>query len=653
MNKSFYLLKYKRLKQKNITNILTTIAKRTPRYIRNRKLFYDVNNDDKFCKNLIPGKIRNQPVNKFGCNLFSPSKKNNIDNDFSRLFDTKKIISKADKIISNKMQIFNKPVNYISGFPSWNSSIDKSSTWPLKEYTRINYQDYRKYGDPRYAWELNRFLHLIDLGRASWLTLNNKYSKRICEEINNWIIENPFLYGINWVEGIEVGIRSINWVITFDLISKTSSIDNVLDSFVETLYLHGYYLEENLSDKWITNNNHIIAELAGLAFIGNFFKNYSFGQKWFNFALDNLILELENQVMDDGFIWESSTGYHKFVTEMIYLVERLASKENDPRSKVLKKILDPMLIALHYSIKPNGDICRIGDSDDAVVLKFSNNTNFPDFLNSASISYSDDNLFFGKEHSEYSFWINGYSVVPKETNKEQFKVFSDSGLIFYNNILNGEKFWCCFNAGNQHEKYLGAGHRHADILSLNVNLNGNDLIVDSGTYKYFDSKVIRDYFKGTIAHSTTNIRNKSQIKFKERFETSLKYNAISKITFIDKENYKVTAEHDGYVKDFSTILERNISFSEKVEIIDSSRSSNNNQTNVNLVIPFDVKTEIINDNCVILNDLFEIIIKTENVKTRIYDSFLSKSYGVLRKCKIVQFTSADKQIKTDLKIRNN
>jgi hypothetical protein len=51
----------------------------------------------------------------------------------------------------------------------------------------------------------------------------------------------------------------------------------------------------------------------------------------------------------------------------------------------------------------------------------------------------------------------------------------------------------------------GAGHSHADALSLIVRKSDEEILIDPGTYTYVGDPHWRDWFRGTAAHNTIRI----------------------------------------------------------------------------------------------------------------------------------------------------
>jgi hypothetical protein len=79
--------------------------------------------------------------------------------------------------------------------------------------------------DIKIPWELSRFQHLPVLGRAYQLSGDGKYSKVFIDHVSDWLNHNSYLLGTNWVCAMEIGVRAINWIISFELF-KNANIDN-------------------------------------------------------------------------------------------------------------------------------------------------------------------------------------------------------------------------------------------------------------------------------------------------------------------------------------------------------------------------------------------------------------------------------------------
>ena len=63
-------------------------------------------------------------------------------------------------------------------------------------------------------WEISRLQHLTLLATAWFVSGDEAYACRVAEQLRSWWRENPFLSGIHWTNGIELGVRliSLAWI---------------------------------------------------------------------------------------------------------------------------------------------------------------------------------------------------------------------------------------------------------------------------------------------------------------------------------------------------------------------------------------------------------------------------------------------------------
>jgi hypothetical protein len=98
--------------------------------------------------------------------------------------------------------------------------------WSAKKF----YKDI-KFGDKpgvdvKVPWGLSRMQHLpqLTLLYSSYHDKNssikyNKYSQEFRNQILDFISTNPVGYGVNWACPMDVAIRAINWLVSYDIFS--------------------------------------------------------------------------------------------------------------------------------------------------------------------------------------------------------------------------------------------------------------------------------------------------------------------------------------------------------------------------------------------------------------------------------------------------
>src|SRR5208337_789658 len=186
------------------------------------------------------------------------------------------------------------------------------------------------------------------LACAWWLTGHAKYAERAALHLTSWWRDNPFLEGIHWTSGIEVGLRLISWTWIRALLADWNGCRDLFDgndTFAQQLDQHQRYVAA-LYSRGSSANNHLIAELAGLACASAAFPWFRQSAAWQRWSCRQLVQEARQQTHVDGFNREQASDYHLFVFEMLLaasLVTRLAGK---PLASAMDEVLQRMADAL-------------------------------------------------------------------------------------------------------------------------------------------------------------------------------------------------------------------------------------------------------------------------------------------------------------------
>ena len=397
------------------------------------------------------------------------------------------LLSKADEILEHKFNLLGK--NYFSQDLSGdNNSTYKQINWhydPSSGYTFPNDVWYRfvikrvpDWVDIKYPWELSRCQHFILLGEAYTLIKDEKYALEYRSQILDWIENNPVRYGINWSNTMEVGIRVANWTLALLYFIKSSHItENFLSKYFQSVLQHGYHIYHNLENLQPATSNHYIGDLFGLYILSSVYPFLDQSQKWLKFSKKELEKEIIRQTDEDGWDYESSTAYHRLVTEMFIYIYIIADYLNQPFSDSYINRLNKMLGVLNIIQKSDNTIPQIGDNDSGCSLVF---------------YFDNDNL---NVNSLTRLAHRNNLITPKKTSG--FLKHENRGLYIYKN----DDIYFLITAGPK--KLIGLGsHAHNDILSFVLNINGEDILVDPGTYIYMSDTVKRNHFRSIASHNT-------------------------------------------------------------------------------------------------------------------------------------------------------
>ena len=473
------------------------------------------------------------------------------------------ILVVADKICENKINLFSKEINF--GLKvDWNRDFISGKKWPEN---KVNYRS-SQVGDPKDIWELNRHQFLPLLGKAFFLTRNEKYSQKALEFIDTWIDQNPPYKGINWASSIEFSIRQISWLWTLKFISDSRHLNEAIKRKIKaSMFLQTHYITKHLSF-YSSAGNHLISELACMIFVG-----ICLDQKdWVKKALRILNEQIDDQIYSDGVGTEQSSSYQVHTMEFYTLALLAAIDINiTPPEKILES-LHRGAVFINSISDENGNLFSIGDNDSGEILKLSHTyKNNKTLVNMISLLTNDNRLLQPDCHlDEKSFWLLGpqkYSSLIKYAKNEPRKVkdsFPDGGYYLLRNDLNKKKILILFDCGPIGMKPM-AGHGHADALSFILFVNDFPVFIDPGTYTYFKNDFWRNYFRGTTAHNTLTINKKNQVIFGGRFLVA-KQGICECLEWVP--SHKVSGQFKGYSKRREkTVHLRTINFDTKDGVV--------------------------------------------------------------------------------------
>ncbi len=464
----------------------------------------------------------------------------------------KKLLNEASKLVQHKFSFFALNDKNLGEKINWHKDYLNEKICENKFYSDINFKDYKKNGDIKYIWELNRFMHFYPLIQAFIVTEDEKYANELKSQIFDWISNNEYLKGVNWTSSLEVSIRLYSWIWAYFSL-KTCGYKfkkNEEKIFFKYLILHAKYICRHLSSH-SSANNHLIGELSGLVLFSCLFKFENFSEKIIKKALPKLEKELIKQTFEDGLNKEQAFAYHLFVYDFTAPIALLLKKNNIKTSDKFLTTLKKMSQTLKLLCDESLNLPNIGDSDDGYVIKNSSLNRKSQIifaLNSASILFNENSLKITEELDEktlllaadnYEFFKNMKLI---DFDKKS-KYLKNSGYILFKDTKNH----LLMDVGN-----LGflsiAAHGHADALSLTLNRGGREFLIDSGTYSYHTKEKWRNYFKGTSAHNTLEVDGQNQSKTTGNFMWMQKADVEIEEIRLDNNIDLIRASHNGYIK---------------------------------------------------------------------------------------------------------
>jgi Heparinase II/III-like protein/Heparinase II/III N-terminus len=433
--------------------------------------------------------------------------------------------------------------------------------WPLDYHRDI--QLIRHDGsDARVLWELNRLGHLLTLARAYVVTGDKRFSKECVAQLQSWVLQNPYGRGINWTSAMEVALRAINLLAVFELIKNSVHFDaDTLQLFLQQFHQHGTYICKNLEFTHLSTSNHYLSDVAGLLWLGIMLPEFVDSKYFFDLGLGELLTEMDKQVLADGADFESSTGYHRYVLELL-LYSFILCKQND--IEIEDKYWPKLRLMVEYLksyLRPDGLAPLIGDSDGGQVLPLCRRrADEHSYVLAIGAAMFPDSKFLipNIEIPCELLWLLGQEGVKTfrnlpVTHAVSSSAFPDVGTY----VMRKDDLYLCFNASGAGLNGRGS-HGHNDALSIEVSARERPLIIDPGTYVYTADLKQRHLFRSTSYHSTVKIDGEEQNSTGETLPFVIGDEAHPRVLQwqTNDESDKVVAEHSGYARLSSPVVHR-------------------------------------------------------------------------------------------------
>ena len=190
----------------------------------------------------------------------------------------------------------------------------------------------------------------------------------------------------------------------------------------------------------------------------------------------------------------------------------------------------------------------------------------PEYINEAIYYLGQAYTLIWGNHKQ-DFLFNG----NQETNNHEFDSYLKRlGYKFKNPnnetsgyaILNNKKISIIMDVGSSPEKKFSSNYQ-AGALSFEIISSGKKLICNSGYFQNFKHQ-LNELSKSSAVHSTLIIDDRSSCKFIKTSNLSSNVSHGLKITkkniIFEKNYWKINAAHDGYLKKYGAIHEREIEF---------------------------------------------------------------------------------------------
>jgi len=422
----------------------------------------------------------------------------------------RRIVAAADEAVAGRFRFFDRVRDDLTGDPDWFLDPRTGMRAPQADYAfDIDYRRADKVGTVKYVWEPSRHHQLTVMAAAYFVTGNEIYAEAVGRQLRSWWRNNPFLSGIHWTSGIELGVRLISWVWVRRLLHGWDGVRLLFDdnpTFLRQLHHHQEFLA-TLASHGSSANNHILAEEAGQFAACCAFPYFPETDGWREKSAEVLVRELRTQTFESGINRELASSYHLFVLELMLAAAIEGEASGHPLGVDAWEPVCRMTDALAAMIDGTGRPPRQGDGDDArgLLLDAAEAEPVMPLLSVGATLFGARDWWpaAGDEDLRSLLWRQLIEGAPRIEGRpvERPNLFDDAGIVVLRDDVDGEdEIWCRCDHGPHGFEPLTA-HGHADALSVELRCGGVDILADPGTYTYQGEAEWRSYFKSTVGHN--------------------------------------------------------------------------------------------------------------------------------------------------------
>ena len=484
------------------------------------------------------------------------------------------LVAAAERILAGRYSFFDLEECELGDPPCWNRDPLTHRDSATLRSSAIDYRDERVVGDIKYLWEANRHLHLVTLAQAHALTGDARYALAVRAQVDSWLDQCPVGRGPNWVSALELGIRLINWSLTWQLLGGWRArvfADERGPAFRErwlgAIFEHARMIAGNLS-RYSAANNHLIGEAAGVYVAAATWPLWQPMRAWGEACRAVLEEECVRQNAPDGGNREQAFGYQSFVIDFLLIAGLAARARGEDFSPLYWRRLEAMIDFLASMTSGAGVLPAIGDGDDGRVVNLAPEAGFSVH---GSLIATGAVLFERRDLAVKAAAIDGKTVTLlgiaatrklarlRERGRGGFRPraqFSESGYYQLGTAFETpDEVRLLVDCGAL--GYLSlAAHGHADALSFVLTVGDREILIDPGTYAYHTMPEWRRYFRGTQAHNTVSIDAQDQSVQAGNFMWTHHANARCVDFDVAPYRQRFVGEHDGYRRLADPVIHR-------------------------------------------------------------------------------------------------
>lgn len=398
----------------------------------------------------------------------------------------------------------------------------------------------RRHNDNEFLWQLNRMTHWQDLLEGYSLTRDERYARKVIDEMMNWIAvvdvpENLADYPIGYFSAcnpnraLELGIRNYKtWPLVLEHLGKTRYFtEEVLENYLEVVYRQIKALRKVSPLLWPkADHNHFLMECLGILTTALYFPELKEADEWRTFAVDGIERCGTAQMTEDGGQIEGCPSYHNgcmfwFGMAMI-LAKRFGFQFSVEFETLYRRNLDYSI----YSLRPTGKCIPAGDSHANHLASMAGIYGYLALDDLSWLELASGLIDFEQIQKEAD--KHAWRAPDMKKFYESIDTLKDHHVIcnmktVFGNLKLGQAIirsdWSrgALSLFMTCRSPIQNAHAHIDLLSFEFTALGKNMICDPGIFCYRDDEDRRE-FKSTAYHSTIVMDDKNQFEYLSSFQ---------------------------------------------------------------------------------------------------------------------------------------
>jgi uncharacterized heparinase superfamily protein len=383
-----------------------------------------------------------------------------------------------------------------------------------------------------------------------------KYQKKKYK-IEDFALESIWLNDLKYEEFEK--LNNFFWFFSLDLKSSKKTTQTVIDNWINKNHRYNkkswnFDITSKRIISWLSNHQ-LTYEDCEEEFKKKFNQSV---QKQTNHLLNEIknLSEVENKIVVCAAIILTGLSYkeeNKYLTNGLALLKKIIKSSIDNQGFPKSRNIKQLIFYLKYFI-----LIREWFKESQNII--------PEYIDE-TIYYLGQSYAFIWQNINQDLLFNGNYISNNSEFDQYLKRF---GYVFKNEskeiagyaILRNKKIILAMDTGespsNNFSKFYQSG-----ALSFEILTNGKKLITNSGYFPNNRNK-LNKHSKSTAMQSTLSIEDHSSCDFRKFDESNLVVDKgihIIKKNLVFEDNYwKISGSHDGYLKKFQTIHEREIEF---------------------------------------------------------------------------------------------